>query len=181
MTSGYAAIVLYDFTGEVPGDLTVTAGEEVTILPHLGADEGWVQATNMAGEQGILPESYTEPLDQEDQTEEEEEDDFQFDRNTWNDDIEDYEQRYENFQDPGTLSLARGPRSRRRVPGSADEMSISVDNASLMTKWEAPPSSSPGYTCSLGQGKKVTKFGGITSFVQFPLTPTSSNIQVSRR
>ena len=45
MTSGYAAIVLYDFTGEVPGDLTVTAGEEVTILPHLGADEGWVQAT----------------------------------------------------------------------------------------------------------------------------------------
>ena len=30
-------------------------------------------------------------------------------------------------------------------------------------------------------GRKINKFGGITSFLQFPLTPTFSNIQVSRR
>ena len=70
---------------------------------------------------------------------------------------------------------------RRRVPGSADLMAISVDNASLGTEWTAPPPSSADYTCKLGQGKKITKFGGITSFVEFPITPTFSNIQVSRR
>ena len=104
--ASYTARVLYDFTGEVAGDLTVTAGDEVTILPHLEADLGWVHATNRAGEQGILPESYTEPIDQEDQFTDEEE--FPSDRrNTWNDDDDD--ERHEERQDPGSLSLASGP------------------------------------------------------------------------
>ena len=113
MASSYRARVLYDFTGEVAGDLTVTAGEEVTILLHLEAEEGWVQATNREGEQGILPESYTESIDQEEQSDEEEEERFNLGSvrpNTWDDDIDDDDERNEDFsEDPETLCLAPGP------------------------------------------------------------------------
>ena len=110
MASSYTARVLYDFTGEVAGDLTVTAGDEVTILPHLEADEGWVQATNWEGEQGILPESYTEPMEQEDHSEEEGEDEgedegFNQYHNSWNDDIDDDD---DFSQEPEPLCLAPG-------------------------------------------------------------------------
>ena len=60
-------------------------------------------------------------------------------------------------------------------------MTISVDKASLLTEWVGQDPGSDGYTCRLGSGRKINKFGGITSFLQFPLTPTFSNIQVSRR
>ena len=46
MTSSYQARVLYDFPGEVAGDLAVSAGEEITVLPHLEVGEGWLQAAN---------------------------------------------------------------------------------------------------------------------------------------
>ena len=69
---------------------------------------------------------------------------------------------------------------RRRSPSSSDAMAISVDNTSLKTEWVARAPSSD-YTCRLGPGKKIIKFGGITSFVQFSLTPTFSSIQVIRR
>ena len=111
MASSYTARVLYDFTGEVAGDLTVTAGDEVTILPHLEADEGWVQATNREGEQGLLPESYTEPIEQEEEDHsEDEEEDERFNRysvrpNTWNDDIDDDD---DFSQEPEPLCLAPG-------------------------------------------------------------------------
>ena len=114
MTRPYTARVLYDFTGELAGDLTVTAGEELTVLPHLEAGDGWVQATNREGEQGILPESYTEPIDQEEeeQSEDEEEERFNLQSvrpNTWDDDIDDDDERTEDSsQDPGALCLATG-------------------------------------------------------------------------
>ena len=114
MTRHYTARVLYDFTGELAGDLTVTAGEELTVLPHLEAGDGWVQATNREGEQGILPESYTEPIDQEEeeQSEDEEEERFNLQSvrpNTWDDDIDDDDERTEDSsQDHGTLCLATG-------------------------------------------------------------------------
>ena len=79
------------------------------------------------------------------------------------------------------LNLVTDSDRRQRPASSSDVMAISVDNASMLTEWVGLASGSSGYTCKLGQGKKINKFGGITSFVQFPLTPTFSNIQVSRR
>ena len=42
--------VLYDFIGEVEGDLTVSAGDLVTVL-DLEVGEGWVQALAQDGNQ----------------------------------------------------------------------------------------------------------------------------------
>ena len=114
MTSSYQARVLYDFPGEVAGDLSVTAGEEITVLPHLEVGEGWLHAINKEGEQGGLPASYTEHLDLEDHfTEEEEEERFRRESvrpKTWDDDIDDDDERNEDSsQVPETPCLAPGP------------------------------------------------------------------------
>merc|ERR1719474_2345816 len=37
------------------------------------------------------------------------------------------------------------------------------------------------FTCSIGAPRKSSKFGGIKSFMAYPVTPSFSNIQVSRR
>jgi len=37
------------------------------------------------------------------------------------------------------------------------------------------------FTCTIGQAKKTAKFGGMKPFVLYPVTPSFSNIQVSRR
>ena len=66
---------------------------------------------------------------------------------------------------------------RKVSVASDDVIPINFDSE---IQWGSLPSSDL-YTCSLGPGKKITKFGGITSYVQYPLTPTFSNIQVSRR
>jgi len=44
--------------------------------------------------------------------------------------------------------------------------------------WEQPTDS---YTCKIGYPKKGSKFGGMKSYIQYPVTPSFSNIQVSRR
>ena len=37
------------------------------------------------------------------------------------------------------------------------------------------------FTCSIGAPKKGSKFGGMKSFIAYQVTPSFSNIQVSRR
>ena len=37
------------------------------------------------------------------------------------------------------------------------------------------------FTCKIGEPKKGKKFGGIKNFVEYPVTPSFSNIQVLRR
>ena len=53
----YKAKVLYMFEAEAEGELTVTAGEIITVA-EAGAGQGWVYATGASGQYGLVPESY---------------------------------------------------------------------------------------------------------------------------
>ncbi|VDP91900.1 unnamed protein product [Echinostoma caproni] len=56
------ARVIYDFSAQAEGELSVAAGEEVTITDQsVGA--GWWRAQNDFGRDGLVPSSFVEPLD----------------------------------------------------------------------------------------------------------------------
>ena len=105
--------VLYDFIGEVEGDLTVSAGDLVTVL-DLEVGEGWVQALAQDGNQvtsywrnskickttfqGIIPESYTEPLEEDDGSS------FGIPKGfAWDEDIDDDDEKIDELPDPDNL------------------------------------------------------------------------------
>lgn len=53
------ARVLYDFTSENPGEISVKENEIVTLYSEQDI-EGWLEGTNSHGERGLLPASYVE-------------------------------------------------------------------------------------------------------------------------
>ena len=185
MTS-HLARALYDFIGEEEGDLTISAGDVLTVHDH-DVGPGWVQATAQDGSQvclssnsqntcrvfvqGIIPESYTEPIEEEVDTR------ITLPRPyTWDDDDDD--DKYDEIPESPPPPVAT--LERKMSTGSRDVLVVCVDNANLVLEWPNTPPSEV-FTCSLGPGKRITKYGGITRFVQFPLTPSFSNIQVNRR
>ncbi|XP_066509389.1 sorting nexin-18-like [Hoplias malabaricus] len=55
------AKVLYDFTSENPGEISVKENEVVTLYSEQDI-EGWLEGTNTRGERGLVPASYVEVL-----------------------------------------------------------------------------------------------------------------------
>ena len=55
---------------------------------------------------------------------------------------------------------------------------VNIDNVALTCSWVTPETS---YSCCVGPGRKVAKYGGIRTVVTYGITPSFSNIQVSRR
>lgn len=57
----FRARVLYDFSSENPGEISITENEEVTLYSeeHI---EGWLEGMNSQGETGLFPASYVEIL-----------------------------------------------------------------------------------------------------------------------
>lgn len=60
----------------------------------------------------------------------------------------------------------------------AKEAILITEPSSGYFQWE--PSSEP-FSCTIGAPKKGSKFGGMKSFIAYQVTPSFSNIQVSRR
>ncbi|TPP64587.1 Sorting nexin 9 variant [Fasciola gigantica] len=56
------ARVIYDFSAQAEGELSVAAGEEVTITDQ-SVGSGWWSARNDFGREGLIPSSFVEPLD----------------------------------------------------------------------------------------------------------------------
>ncbi|XP_052067462.1 dynamin-binding protein-like isoform X1 [Mytilus californianus] len=55
-------LVLYDFTAEVDGDLSVFAGETLEIVKNV--DSNWVQAKNDHGKIGMIPKQFLDIVDE---------------------------------------------------------------------------------------------------------------------
>ena len=122
---------------------------------------------------GVVPENYTEKFDPEEQSKQKS---FE-----WYDDVS------EDESEP-TLPSIRGGDLRKesassRTNFSQDEgptIQINIDNCALTCSW-ATPNPETSFTCEVGPGRKVTKYGGIKTIVMYGVTPSFSNIQVSRR
>ncbi|CAH8487247.1 unnamed protein product [Dicrocoelium dendriticum] len=56
------ARVIYDFSAQGEGELSVAQGEEITVLDQTVGD-GWWSAKNDFGREGLVPSSYVEPFD----------------------------------------------------------------------------------------------------------------------
>ncbi|KAF5403245.1 Sorting nexin-18 [Paragonimus heterotremus] len=56
------ARVIYDFSAQGDGELSVACGEEVTIIDQSVGD-GWWNAVNAFGRSGLVPSSFVEPFD----------------------------------------------------------------------------------------------------------------------
>ena len=122
---------------------------------------------------GLVPENYTELYNPEDQSKQKSLD--------WYDDAS---------EDELELAMPSTQDSRKEsmsfdttISQSQDEgtvIHINIDNVALTCSW-APPDPETSYTCEVGPGKKLTKYGGIKTIVTYGITPSFSNIQVSRR
>ncbi|XP_061181427.1 sorting nexin-33-like [Saccostrea echinata] len=272
---------LYDFAGDVDnGELTFAAGETLTIVAQ-DIGEGWWEAKNETGEQGLIPEAYvqlleppepsfppppppsapndqwntqhgggndwntpqvgggdwnshtTDSWDQEppvapdytnhnnqgyhgggmhQQASEETWDD------DWDDDNDDSSGTTNTSQDQlpgsGNFGLSAPKREKKQLSPNSDvsrygtvkksfnrfstfaktggdaflmgTVSANVSESDLIKiietvdgpAWNYP---SQPYTCSIKSPKKESKLKGLKSFIAYQLTPSFSNIQVSRR
>ena len=122
---------------------------------------------------GLVPENYTELYNPEDQSKQKSLD--------WYDDAS------EDESEPVTPSTQEGDFRKESISfdtnSSQDEETVThvnIDNVALTCSW-APPDPETSYTCEVGPGKKLTKYGGIKTIVIYGITPSFSNIQVSRR
>ena len=122
---------------------------------------------------GVVPENYTEKFDLEDQSKQK--------SLEWYDDIS------EDESEPTIPSTQGGDLRKESVSSrtnfSQDEgtiIQINIDNCALTCSW-ATPIPETSFTCEVSPGRKVTKYGGIKTIVMYGVTPSFSNIQVSRR
>ena len=73
----------------------------------------------------------------------------------------------------GSTASSRSP-DRRATQSAGKTFNIDQDsNGSFL--WRKPDQS---FTCSIGTAKKNTKFGGMRSYITYPLTASHTNIQV---
>lgn len=54
--------MVYDFSAQADGELSVASGEEITITDQ-SVGSGWWRAQNDFGREGLVPSSFVEPLD----------------------------------------------------------------------------------------------------------------------
>ncbi|KAJ8932369.1 hypothetical protein NQ314_014736 [Rhamnusium bicolor] len=66
----------------------------------------------------------------------------------------------------------------KEIPTANKKFSIFRDNDDIMGRWEVI--SNP-YTVQITSPKKSSKMGGLKSFIAYQLTPSFSNVEVSRR
>ncbi|XP_075921104.1 sorting nexin-33-like isoform X2 [Petromyzon marinus] len=59
MSGSLRALALYDFEGENPGELSIRAGEQLT-LSSANQVDGWLEGTNPQGKRGLFPAAYVE-------------------------------------------------------------------------------------------------------------------------
>ena len=73
----------------------------------------------------------------------------------------------------GSTASSRSP-DRRATQSAGKTFNIDQDSKGSFL-WRKPDQS---FTCSIGTAKKNTKFGGMRSYITYPLTASHTNIQV---
>jgi len=64
-TETVKAIALYTFAGQNEDELAVTENEEIILLVKECEEEGWAMAQNLAGKKGLVPSSFVQALNSE--------------------------------------------------------------------------------------------------------------------
>uniref|UniRef100_A0A3Q1ER57 Sorting nexin 9 n=1 Tax=Acanthochromis polyacanthus TaxID=80966 RepID=A0A3Q1ER57_9TELE len=189
----FQALVLYDFTAE-PGnnELSVRAGDTVAVIDQ-SVGGGWIEAQNSSGHTGLVPEGYLQvstasPPGEDDDGE-------------WDDDWDDQSLGgyYGNEQAEG-----EGGASGRSAHGPSVKISLNKFPFSkgpspevfLLAKPPANSSRLPVYTgevgpvwlypaspldCVIADPKKESKLYGLKSFIEYQVTPSTTNKPVNHR
>jgi len=217
----FQARLVYDFQGVSPGELTVSAGDLVTITDP-GVGQGWWMAVAADGREGVIPEAYVERVGAQELGRRESQKSV---ASGWGDEWDSEEEhRYEDPKDlqemPGiqysgvsAVQTSKDPIKPPPRPTSEPKYTYSIgkigggwgksgavtdyltgmtDSAATLGSQAVIVAEDPQggyqwqgkfgpYTCVIGTPKKSSKFGGMKSFIAYQVTPSFSNIQVSRR
>ncbi|KAK7488820.1 hypothetical protein BaRGS_00019955 [Batillaria attramentaria] len=202
---------MYDFEGDADnGELSFYSGDVLTIIRQ-DIGDGWWEARNAQGEQGLVPETYVEIMS----SVEEWDDDWDSDDGEGSSNSTVGTPGGQDLQGQGNFGLAAPRREGKQLSPSA-EMSkygtvkssfnrfstfaktggeaflmgevdknvpesdrIRIIETAEGPRWYCPDSQR--YTCSVASPKKESKMKGLKSYIAYQLTPSFSNIQVSRR
>ncbi|XP_019756991.2 sorting nexin lst-4 isoform X2 [Dendroctonus ponderosae] len=194
--STFKARVLYDFQGEPnTAEMSITAGELLTVT-RTDVGDGWWEGLNPKGESGLFPEAYVEKVETSSKPPnipppappsqpgwgfpgQQEPDQGGHDDDDW--DEWDDDNTYESPPYSNNMPKAEGNTQRltKEVSGTAARKPhIYRDSDDQLGRWEVL--SNP-YTVQIASPKKATKMGGLKSFIAYTLTPSFSNVEVSRR
>ena len=201
----FQANVLYDFHAEGTDELTVIAGDILTVT-NTEVGQGWVFGVLSDGREGIVPEGYIERVQDNSAPA------HTVSRNDiWDDDFDTDDEHDDAGSIPSpsakyTPSSVAQPRSSggSSPPSAGGNFSFPFGKSDKVTDYlTSDISATPGaeaviisesahggfqweiceepFTCIIGSPKKSSKFGGMKTFMAYSLTPSFSNIQVSRR
>ena len=209
----YQVKVLYDFDAVGEGELSVKAGDIVTVT-SADVGQGWLLGIGVDGREGIVPESYVEqipvamyaPLGRQVSKNDVFDDDFESDNE---DEVEEprgtppavKNLRAEsesptvsrpNSHESGGFSVGKFTHPFGKTDKVSDYLMGAIDEAATLGKdaiyihepyagnfqWQV---SEEPITCKIGAPRKSSKFGGMKTFIAYPVTSSISNIQVSRR
>lgn len=198
----YQAKVMYNFDAEGNGELTVRAGDIMTIT-NTDVGEGWVFGVGVEGKEGLVPEGYIEritdtmyaPLGRQVSN-----------NDVWDDDFDSDDDQEEGSITPGRnlgKELENKPKSRPPSTGAgffpfgkSDKVCdylIGATEASATDGKDAIEITEPSngyfqwkiheepFTCIIGSPKKNSKFGGMKTFIEYAVIPSFSKKQVFRR
>jgi len=205
----FQASVIYDFHAEGVDELTVIAGDILTIT-NTDVGQGWVLGVLADGREGIVPEGYIERVT----------DNFSppahsvSKNDIWDDDFDTDDEGVDTEDGGGTPQntskytpdavVHTRSSSGSSTPGSGGNFSFPFGKSDKVCDYLTSETSTnigveaivinelangsfqweiveEQFTCKIGTPKKSSKLRGMKTFIAYPLTPSFSNIQVSRR
>ena len=165
----FKVTVVYDFDAVADGELTVRAGDVVTITDS-NVGQGWVYGIDDSGREGMIPEGYLEQIPGGFQQVQR--------KDTWDDEWDsDEEFKQESVSNAQSENMCDYLKGVTRIDATRDFIVIE-ELSDCFFQWQFKEEA---FTCSIGAPRKSSKFGGMKSFMAYPVTPSFSNIQVSRR
>uniref|UniRef100_UPI00358F43C3 sorting nexin-33-like n=1 Tax=Myxine glutinosa TaxID=7769 RepID=UPI00358F43C3 len=164
-----AAKVLYDFHSENPAEISIHENERVAVLNDAVGD-GWVEGTNSRGERGLFPATYVEFLGRHTA----ETPRLADDQEDWDADWDDSSSTTESSVYGGGNGLPYGGGDTCGALGDKNQIVEGLRGP----EWQENP---VPFTCSVEEPTKQTKFKGMKSFIAYRLTPSFSQVSVSRR
>uniref|UniRef100_A0AAZ3RAX9 Sorting nexin n=1 Tax=Oncorhynchus tshawytscha TaxID=74940 RepID=A0AAZ3RAX9_ONCTS len=186
------AQVMYDFSAE-PGnnELTVKEGETVTVL-NQNVGGGWIEAQNSRGESGLVPEDYLQVSDDDDDGEWDEEWDDARSTGGYGETTGEEEGEatghtqtltfiyfkccislgfaFSKIPNPEVYLLAKLP------PKGKDRLAIYMGDVGPV--WLYPQSP---LDCVVADPKKGSKMYGLKSYIEYQVTPNTTNRPVNHR
>ncbi|KAJ8945502.1 hypothetical protein NQ318_017945 [Aromia moschata] len=202
----FKARVLYDFQGESgTAEMTISAGEVLTVT-RTDVGEGWWEGLNSKGQSGLFPEAYVEKISAssppnipapmlppqagdwgDSQTHQDDDWDDDWDDDTYSEIANNQtptQSIYSNEANHNQNQFSYGGQccgflgTGKDLPTANKKIHIFRDSDDVLGRWEAI--SNP-YTVQIASPKKASKMGGLKSFIAYQLTPSFSNVEVSRR